>query len=148
MPAYSPPEQGMLRLDSRTASLSEPPLVVDLDGTLINTDSLFEGAALVLARNPLLPVLFPWWLRRGKAALKREIADRAQLDVELLPYNEPLLDYLRGERQRRSLLLCTGADDRVASAVATHLGLFDAVIASSDAVNMSASTKAARGDTK
>jgi len=133
----------MLRLDSRTASLSEPPLVVDLDGTLINTDSLFEGAALVLARNPLLPVLFPWWLRRGKAALKREIADRAQLDVELLPYNEPLLDYLRGERQRRSLLLCTGADDRVASAVATHLGLFDAVIASSDAVNMSASTKAA-----
>ena len=48
------------------------PLVVDLDGTLIKTDLLWESLARLLRRNPLwlFPVLF-WWTR-GRALLKQQ----------------------------------------------------------------------------
>ncbi len=59
----------------------EPPLAVDLDGTLISTDSLVEGIVQVLKRNPLSLFLFPVWLVRGKAAFKDEIAGRVELDA-------------------------------------------------------------------
>ena len=55
------------------------PLVVDLDGTLIKTDLLWESLARLLRRNPfaLFPVLF-WWMR-GRACLKQK-ARRARPD--------------------------------------------------------------------
>jgi len=73
----------------------EPPIVVDMDGTLIDTDSLFEGAVQLWKLDPLLPLKFLWWLRKGKAALKREIANRVDLDAEFLPYNEQLISLLK-----------------------------------------------------
>src|SRR6185503_11518959 len=105
-------------------SAGEPPLAVDLDGTLIGTDSLYEGVLQAVKRNPLLLFRFPGWILRGKAAFKREIADRVELDVAFLPYNLPLIDRLRAQRSQRTLLLCTAADHRFAGAVAKHLDLF------------------------
>ncbi|MEO8450774.1 MAG: UbiA family prenyltransferase [Gemmatimonadota bacterium] len=120
----------------------EPPLAVDLDGTLIGTDSLFEGVLQVLKRNPVLLVMLPVWLLRGKAALKREVADRVELDVEFLPYNAALVGRLRAERPNRTLVLCTAADHRFAAAVAKHLDLFHDVMATRDNVNLSSGNKA------
>lgn len=107
---------------------AELPLCVDMDGTLILTDSLFEGLALLVRRNPLYLFALPFWLLRGKAALKREIAQRAPLDVALLPYNTKLIAYLEHTRGTRPIILCTAADHRYAHAVADHLGLFDRVL--------------------
>ena len=45
---------------------SRVPLCVDLDGTLIKTDLLWESLARLLRRNPfqLFPVFF-WWRAAG-----------------------------------------------------------------------------------
>lgn len=120
------------------------PLVVDLDGTLLLTDSLHESTLLLL-RGGLHRVLsVPLWLSAGKARMKREIAQRVELDVTSLPYHEEFVAWVSAERARgRRIVLATAADEKIAQAVSAHLGVFDEVIASDGAVNRSAHRKAA-----
>ncbi len=124
---------------------SDVPLVVDLDGTLVRTDTLHESLLVLLKRNPLLLVLAALWLLKGKAAFKAEVGRRVQLDAARLPYSEPLRAFLTEEKARgRRLVLATAADRSIAEAVATHLGLFSEVYASDGQVNLSGARKLAR----
>ncbi|MCC6595959.1 MAG: hypothetical protein IT477_05580, partial [Rhodanobacteraceae bacterium] len=52
----------------------EVAVCVDMDGTLVLSDLGVESVFALLRRNPLYLLLLPWWLRRGLAAFKREIA--------------------------------------------------------------------------
>jgi 4-hydroxybenzoate polyprenyltransferase/phosphoserine phosphatase len=121
------------------------PCVVDLDGTLINSDLLVESFLLLIRRNPLYVFLAVCWLLKGRAALKAHIAQRVKLNAAALPYNLELLSWLKAERETgRPLWLCTASNHRLAALVAGHLGIFDGVLASSDIENLSGETKAAR----
>src|SRR5262245_24901488 len=114
-----------------TSATSEPPLCVDLDGTLIAGDLLWESLLVVLRRQPWLVLLLPWWLVRGKAHLKEQLALRVQLAPETLPYREEVLEFLRRAKAAgRQLVLATASNHRLARAVADHLKLFDDVLAS------------------
>ncbi len=118
------------------------PLCVDLDGTLIKTDLLWESLARLLRRNPfqLLPVLF-WWVR-GRAFLKRQLARRVKIDPAALPYHEPFLAYLREQRVAgRKLVLVTASDRAMALPVANHVGLFDEVLGSDGKTNLRSGNK-------
>lgn len=118
-------------------------LCVDLDGTLIHGDLLLESFLLLIRRNPLYLLWVPLWLMRGKATLKSEIARRVNLNAATLPYNQPLIDWLRGQHQAgRALWLCTASNGRLADAVAAHLAIFDGVIASDERANLSGRAKA------
>jgi 4-hydroxybenzoate polyprenyltransferase len=122
-----------------------PPLVVDLDGTLIKTDLLLESVCSLLRQEPLALFALPIWLLKGRAHLKREIAQRVQLDPALLPYRTELLDYVRAEHDKgRSIILATASDERFATQVADHLTLFDMVLASDGITNLAAERKRAR----
>ncbi len=121
---------------------SSIPLCIDLDGTLIRSDLLIESALALLKTNPLFLFLFPLWLLRGRANLKREIARRVQLDAVTLPYDARVLTLLRAQNLRPRVL-CTASDHLLADAVAQHLGLFDEVIASDGTRNLSGDIKAA-----
>ena len=67
-----------------------PSIVVDLDGTLVSTDTLYES--LLLALHDWRTLLrMPSWLFRGKAGFKAELASRHPPDIESLPFNEELL---------------------------------------------------------
>jgi 4-hydroxybenzoate polyprenyltransferase len=119
-----------------------PPLVVDLDGTLIKTDLLLESVCSLLRQQPFAVFALPFWLLKGRAYLKREIAQRVQLDPTLLPYRTELLDYLRAEHGKgRSIVLATASDQRFAKNVADHLQLFDTVLASDGITNLAAERK-------
>lgn len=119
------------------------PLCVDLDGTLLRTDTLFEMLAGAL-RDWRILLMLPIWLLRGRAVLKQELARRVSLDPAALPYETRLLEYLRGERARgRRLVLATATDRVVAEAVARHVGLFDEVLASDGTTNLKGPRKAA-----
>jgi 4-hydroxybenzoate polyprenyltransferase len=122
--------------------IPEPPLVVDLDGTLLHTDSLFEGVAQLLKRDPRWLLAMPRWLLEGRSTLKREIAHRTSLDMASLPYDPQFLTFLETRRGHRRLVLCTAAHQRVADAVAAHLGIFDEVIATYGRTNLRAREKA------
>ena len=118
------------------------PLCVDLDGTLVKTDLLIESTLTLLKRNILFVVLFPFWLCKGKAHLKHQIAMRVDLDVELLPFNAALLTHLREQKSDgRFLVLATATNVKLARDVANHLGLFDDVLASDANTNVAAATK-------
>jgi 4-hydroxybenzoate polyprenyltransferase len=114
---------------------------VDLDGTLLRSDLLYESLLTLLASNPLYLLVLPFWLLRGKAALKREIASRVTLPVEHLPYDERVLELLR-TTQQRPRVLCSASDQGLVDAIATHLGLFDEVIASDGQRNLAGHHKA------
>ena len=121
---------------------TSPPLVVDLDGTLIKTDSLAEAFFALMRQNPLYVFLLPFWLLRGKAFFKRQISQRVILDVSLLPYHHELLDHLKIQRaQGRQLVLATGTDERIAKQVADYLQIFDRILASNGTINLSGQSK-------
>ena len=129
--------------DSRHAIATPSiPLVVDLDGTLVTTDTLFENAALLLRQRPWLILSMALWLFRGKAALKSEIASRAQVKAEYLPFRPELIAWLQSESDGgREIVLATGAHQVTADAVAVHLGFFSEVLATSDRLNLTGAAK-------
>lgn len=119
------------------------PLVVDLDGTLIHTDMLHESALRALRDRPLDVLRMPYWLLQGKAVLKRQLARHACFDATSLPYNLLLLEWLREQRSAgRRLILCTASDIAIATSIAEHLGLFEAVMASDGSLNLAGRHKA------
>src|SRR5690625_4758636 len=119
-----------------------PPLVVDLDGTLVNSDLLIESFFVLARSSPHGLLRVPAWLRAGKATLKAEIARRADLEVADLPYNTALVDFLREQKAGgRTLILATAANEKYARQVAAHLGLFDTVLASDDDTNLGGQEK-------
>ncbi len=131
-----------LGLHTAAAAGAEPPLCVDLDGTLVKSDTLLDAALLLLRQQPLSPLHWPGWLRKGKAGFKQEITSRANVEVEYLPYNQPLLQYLREEHARgRRIVLATAADQAFAERVAAHLGLFEGVLASDGRHNLAGGNK-------
>lgn len=113
------------------------PLVVDLDGTLTNTDTLFETAVRVFKSNPGAALTLPLWLLRyGRAGLKQRLAEVAELEAADLPFRDDVCSWLAEERlQGRAIYLATAADASIANDVANHLRLFDGVIASDGARN-------------
>lgn len=120
------------------------PLVVDLDGTLILTDMLHESALGAIGADPLDALRIPFWLLQGKAALKQQLARRAEVDAPCLPYNEDLIEWLKRQKaEGRALILCTASDRSIAEGIARHVGIFDEVMASDGAVNLAGPNKAA-----
>jgi 4-hydroxybenzoate polyprenyltransferase len=103
---------------------------VDLNGTLVKVDTLYDSLVLLLRRRPAAALNVPLWLFKGKAHLKRQLRAEAQLSVESLPYNQMLLNYLREQK-----------DAGLANRVAEHLGLFDRVFASDGAANLTGRNK-------
>lgn len=119
------------------------PLVVDLDGTLVASDTLYELFFSALKKNALLLFLIPFWMIKGKAALKRFLVIHSGLDVKNLPYNGPFLDWLREQHfSGRILILCTGSDKFLAEQIAQHIEIFSEVYASDGSINLTGLNKA------
>ena len=121
-----------------------PPLVLDLDGTLVCTDTLVESVLLLLKRNPLYAVPVLWWALQGALRLKNEVAARVSLNVASLPWRTDLLEWVRQQRAAgRRVILATAAHRSIADGVAAHLALFDEVLATDKGVNLKSNHKLA-----
>jgi 4-hydroxybenzoate polyprenyltransferase len=119
------------------------PLVVDLDGTLILSDLLWETIVLFLKRHLLAIWRLPLWLLSGKAGFKERVAGAVDLDPAALPYDRALIAFIDGERAKgREIVLATGAQQRLANQVAGHLGLFSSVLATGNGINLTSHNKA------
>jgi 4-hydroxybenzoate polyprenyltransferase/phosphoserine phosphatase len=118
------------------------PLCVDLDGTLVRTDTLYEVLVGVIKNGKgLLPTIYA--LAAGKAAFKAIAALHSSFDPKQLPYNAKLLEFLEKEKQEgTTLVLATAANRKIADAVKVHLGLFDEVFASDATHNLRGVEKA------
>ena len=141
----------MVRRDENSA-LSSPatvgdterlPLAVDLDGTLLLTDTLFEALAEHIRRRPFWAA---WQLVQLPFAIAR-IKDRLTADVWLgvdhLPVNESVLAYCHEARASgRQVWLVSAADQKIVERIAERFPVFDRVIGSNGKVNNKGAAKA------
>ncbi|QRY41712.1 UbiA family prenyltransferase [Microbacterium hominis] len=118
------------------------PLVVDLDGSLLRSDSLHESIAAHLRRPGRL------WAaasagRRGRAAFKRALAPGTEEALADAPLN-PAVYALIGDAVAvgREVVIATGADDGVARAIASRVNGVREVIASDGQTNLTGAHKA------
>lgn len=122
---------------------STRPLCVDLDGTLVSTDCLWESLFLLGRQHPLAALAVPFWFMSGKATAKRQISDRVLPNPSTLPYRVALIDRLKAEKASgRKIYLVTASDQRIANVVAGHLGLFEEAIGSDGQRNLKGPAKA------
>jgi 4-hydroxybenzoate polyprenyltransferase/phosphoserine phosphatase len=130
---------------SSTSDAPDRPLVVDLDGTLVRSDLLIETGFAEVARNPLSLLALCRTLIQGKAALKHRLAESAEFDPSVLPYDEAVLGRIRKAKEEgRQVYLASASNQRLVKAVADHLGLFTGWFASDETVNLAGDTKARR----
>ena len=121
----------------------QPPLCVDLDGTLIRTDCLQEAFLSAFKRNPLLLFAALALLFKGKAALKTALSRWASINVERLPIRGKVLSYLKREKQQgRTLILVTATHQTIAEELARYHGIFGEVYGSDGRVNLKGNNKA------
>lgn len=120
-------------------------LCVDLDGTLVKSDTLHDSLLALLRNHPGRALRLPLEVLRGKAAFKAFVTDTVTLDVAHLPYNRQLLEYLKTQHAAgRPIYLATGADTRLAQRVADHLGIFSGVLGSDGRTNLTGANKLER----
>ncbi len=119
-------------------------LIVDLDGTLLRSDMLYESFWAAFAADWRTPFRAARSLQSGRSALKRELAGRAEIDVTSLPYDDAVIAYIKrwSEAGGRTALV-TASDQTIAEAIAGHLGIFDEVHGSDGVRNLKGPNKAA-----
>lgn len=119
------------------------PLCVDLDGTLVRTNTLAETIVGVVRLKPSILWRIPFWALQGQARLWTELTHIFRPDASILPYSKPVADLIRKEAANgRTVVLATGAHESVARDVATQFGLFSAVLATRGGEHLTGKAKA------
>lgn len=130
-------------IDGLTAITDKPVLVVDLDGTLLRSDILFETFWSAFGKSWQTPFRAGGALLRGKAEMKRILVQSGSLDVTSLPYDPEIVAYVENWRAKGGhAALVTASDEIIARAVAEHLGIFDEVYGSDGERNLKGKSKA------
>lgn len=123
---------------------STTPLCVDLDGTLIRSDLLWENFFSVLRRKPLVALFSILHILRGRAVFKDRMARHFEPNAKSVPLNEKVISVLNAARsQGRPVYLVTASNEKLARALAESVNLFDEVYASNQSTNLKGQTKAA-----
>lgn len=126
-----------------SSTTAEGPLCVDLDGTLVATDTTVESALNLLKAAPWRLFAMLAALLQGRPRFKRYLAENAPVDPTLLPYRDEVLEEVRqARRDGRQVLLVTASDQATADAVAGHVQLFDEAFGSDGLSNLKAGRKA------
>lgn len=137
MPAVDQP-------DTRQVASAPVPLLIDLDHTLIRTDLLMESALAYAAAKPLRILDLPIWLLGGRANLKRKLAQAVDLDAELIPVNDKVVELaIEAKREGRQVFIVTASDGLLAQKIADRFPFLDGVISSDGTTNLKGSHKAA-----
>ncbi len=124
------------------ATVTDVPLVVDLDGTLIKSDVLWESLMLLMRDRPWALIRALRWLSGGKASFKAKLVAEVALDPAALPYRDDVLAFVHAARgEGRRVVLATATHQAVADLVAGHLGVFDEVLGTEGQTNLGGATK-------
>ena len=118
-------------------------LVINLDGTLVKSDMLYETFWSAFEKNLFIPLISICKLFFGKSHIKNFLANNANFDVETLPYNKIVIDYIqRHKSQGGKVALVSSSAELVALKISKHINLFDEVYASSKQIKLNGINKA------
>lgn len=114
----------------------KPILFVDLDESLIKTDILREQLIRSLAVSPWKTLKLLFRKKFLPASVKAAIAAEIDTDPSTLPYNDDVLALIHhAKKDKREIVLATATHEKVAKKIAKYLGVFDAVLATTDTHN-------------
>lgn len=117
-------------------------LVVDLDGTLLRSDMLFESFWSAFGRDWRSPFLSVAALAGGRASLKRHLSTASAVEVATLPYDPKVIAFVQAWRASGGrTALVTASDRDFAAAIAEHLDIFDEVHGSDGKINLKGGRK-------
>src|SRR6185295_20032052 len=108
MPLLDPAEAAV------RAGAGDVPLCVDLDGTLLRSNSLMEALLALVSRRPQAILLIPFWLLRGQAYTWNQVMKHVNLNVALLPYAASVVTFIQSQPAGRRIILITGAHHTLA----------------------------------
>jgi len=118
------------------------PFVVDLDGTLLKSDLLFESLMSLIRNKPLQCLKPLHWLWRGKTYLKDRLAQSTDINIGTLPFDADVLRMIEEQRKAgRKVVLATASHHTLATRIAEHLKIFDDVLGSTLEHNLSGTNK-------
>jgi phosphoserine phosphatase len=101
-----------------THQAQDVPIAVDLDGTLTPIDTLYELIFKLAYKSPFYLLLLLLNISKGKANLKKQIANKVNCNPATIPYNTELIAWLNEQRNiGRKIILCTGANIKIAKII-------------------------------
>lgn len=117
-------------------------LVVDLDGTLLRSDMLFESFWSSFARDWRSPFLSLAAIKDGLPSLKRHLAAASAVEAATLPYDAKVIAFVQAWRAAGGrTALVTASDSAFAKDIASYLGIFDEVHGSDGKLNLKGERK-------
>ncbi len=135
-------EAGNAIVVNKQSTESEIPLVVDIDGTLINTDLLYEAVILLIKKNPFYILKCLLWAFKGKAYFKNRIFGLINLDYLHLPYNEDLINFIEKEfASGRKIILASASPVSAAIGISKIHPIFTEVYGTQNNINLKGSNK-------
>ncbi|MCB2135127.1 MAG: UbiA family prenyltransferase [Rhodobacteraceae bacterium] len=119
------------------------PLVLDVDGTFLKTDMLFESFWAGLGKDPFATLRAGLTLFRRPERLKAALAEIAPIRVDLLPVNPEIADLaLRSRMAGREVILASASDRSLVEPLAAEYGFSERVFASDRGRNLKGKAKA------
>lgn len=118
-------------------------VVCDLDDCLIKTDLLYEQWLILLKTKPLVFLISPLWLLKGRPYFKTRLSQYAPITPSLLPYREEVLKYLSAAKtdKNNELILASASPDAWVKEVSSHTGLFERAFGSTADTNLKGANK-------
>ena len=129
---------------NRTGDTSDKtPLIVDVDGTLIRSDLLFEAVLQLIATQPWNSWKPLTWLAGGKASLKKNLVETTDPHIATMPMRAETVAAIEAARAAgRPVWLASASDQRWVEQIAERIGGVDGVMGSDGVTNLSGSNKA------
>ena len=124
-------------------SSSKIPIYVDLDGTFIKSDMLFESFVAAVKKDFINLLRCILWLMQGRACLKHQLACCTDIDISLIPLNSEFYRFLEKERDDgRRLVLATAAAEKYGQQFyKQYRHLFDSVLTGNGPHNLKGRAK-------
>ena len=132
-------------MKSSVSTVSSRPLCVDMDGTLLEADTMEDLIASFLRAHFWRFWALIIWLLRGRAFFKHRLAEEAVLRVDLLPAHPEFLRFLEEQHAAgRTLVLASAADEKIVRLVAEHFKIFSSALGSDGKINLRGKAKLKR----
>lgn len=126
-----------------TSTPDTTPLIVDVDGTLIRSDLLFEAALQLIATQPWNSWKLISWLADGKASLKKNLVATTDPHIATMPLRAETIAAIDAAKAAgRPVWLASASDQIWVEQIAARIGGVDGVMGSDGVTNLSGSNKA------
>ncbi|SFR57515.1 UbiA family prenyltransferase [Litoreibacter janthinus] len=123
--------------------MNRKPLILDVDGTFLRTDMLYESFWSAMGRAPVQALKTLVLNISDRAKLKAEMAALAECRVDLMPVAPQVVDLAaQASAQGHEVILASASDASLVNALAKHHGVSDRVFASDGVTNLKGQEKA------